>query len=36
MEATVLKEPWRNLFTDEELSAARKKLTALGYKFDEM
>jgi hypothetical protein len=36
MEATVLKEPWRHLFTDEELTAARKKLAALGYNFEEL
>lgn len=36
MEATVLKDPWRNLFTDEELTAARKKLAALGYNFEEL
>ena len=36
MEATVLKDPWRNLFTNQELTAARKKLAALGYKFEEL
>jgi hypothetical protein len=30
MEATVLKQPWRELFTDEELSTAKEKLKALG------
>jgi len=35
MEATVLKDPWRKLFTDEELSTARKKLAALGYKSED-
>jgi hypothetical protein len=34
MEATVLKEPWKHLFSEEELSTARKKLVALGYKFE--
>ena len=33
MEATVLKSPWRKLFTDEDLKAARKKLIALEYNF---
>ncbi len=36
LEATVLKDPWRSLFTDEELTTARKKLTALGYNFEEL
>jgi 5-methylcytosine-specific restriction enzyme A len=31
MEATVLQEPWCELFTPEELSTARKKLDDLGY-----
>lgn len=31
MEATILQKPWRALFTDEELSVARKKLKELGY-----
>ena len=31
MEATVLREPWNTLFTDEELNIARKRLTDLGY-----
>ena len=31
MEATVLQEPWCELFTDEELATARKKLKELGY-----
>jgi hypothetical protein len=35
MEATVLKKPWRELFTDEELSTAREKLKALNYTFDD-
>jgi 5-methylcytosine-specific restriction enzyme A len=34
MEATILKEPWRSLFTPEELLVASKKLAALGYKDD--
>lgn len=32
MEATVLKDPWRQLFTPEELSKAEVKLKQLGYK----
>lgn len=35
MEATILQEPWRQLFTDEELATARKKLEALGYSVEE-
>mgnify|MGYP001823559594 CR=1 FL=1 len=35
MEATVLKHPWRELFTDEDLNAARKKLIALGFNVSE-
>ncbi len=31
MEATILQEPWSQLFTDEELSVARKRLEELGY-----
>ena len=31
MEATVLQEPWCELFTEEELAKARKKLDELGY-----
>ena len=31
MEATVLKDPWCELFTEEELSIAKKKLKELGY-----
>ncbi len=31
MEATVIQEPWSQLFTDDELSIARKKLEELGY-----
>ena len=34
MEATVLQEPWCNLFSEEELSIARRKLTELGYSTD--
>lgn len=33
MEATVLKEPWRELFTAQELATARRKLAELGYQF---
>lgn len=32
MEALVLREPWRSLFSNEELDVARKRLDALGYK----
>jgi len=32
MEATVLQEPWSRLFTEQELSIARKKLDQLGWK----
>lgn len=32
MEALVLKEPWRRLFSEEELRMARKRLDDLGYK----
>lgn len=35
MEATVLQEPWRELFTEEELSTARAKLEELGYEFND-
>lgn len=35
MEATILQEPWCQLFTDEELATARKKLEALGYSVEE-
>ena len=31
MEALALKEPWRVLFTDAELSEARRRLTELDY-----
>lgn len=31
MEALVLEEPWRSLFTEEELGIARKRLQDLGY-----
>lgn len=31
MEAQVLRNPWRQLFTDEELGVARRRLTELGY-----
>ena len=31
MEATVIQEPWIQLFTDDELSIAHKKLEELGY-----
>lgn len=31
MEALVLQEPWSALFTEEELSVARKRLRDLGY-----
>ena len=31
MEATVLREPWCQLFTAEELAVARKRLNELGY-----
>lgn len=31
MEALVIKEPWCQLFTSEELAIARKRLKALGY-----
>ena len=31
MEATVLKEPWCELFTEDELAIAKKKLTELGF-----
>ena len=32
MEATVLQEPWNNLFTEEQLNIAKSRLNALGYK----
>jgi hypothetical protein len=31
VEATVLKEPWRQLFNEDVLSAAQAKLQSLGY-----
>ncbi len=31
MEATILQEPWRQLFTESELKLARRKLQELGY-----
>ena len=31
MEATVLQEPWSQLFSEDELSIARTKLRELGY-----
>lgn len=31
MEATVLQEPWRALFSPEERKTARERLLALGY-----
>jgi len=31
LEATILQKPWCDLFTDDELSIARKKLEELGY-----
>jgi hypothetical protein len=34
MEATVLQEPWCQLFTEQELAMARKRLKALGYPTD--
>lgn len=33
-EATVLQEPWRQLFTEQELNVARKRLKELGYSGD--
>ena len=36
MEATVLQDPWRELFTEEELSVAKQKLGELGYQFNTM
>jgi hypothetical protein len=32
MEATILEERWRSLFSAEELELARQRLLALGYK----
>jgi hypothetical protein len=34
MEATVLQEPWQQLFTEEELEMARNRLNQLGYSAD--
>ena len=34
MEATILQEPWQQLFTEQELAIARKKLEELGYSSD--
>ena len=31
MEATVLQKPWSQLFSEQELSIARRKLMELGY-----
>jgi hypothetical protein len=31
MEALVIREPWRRLFSEEELTVARTRLDALGY-----
>ena len=31
VEAVVLQEPWRSLFTDEELTSARQRLEELGH-----
>jgi hypothetical protein len=31
LEATVLQDPWKRLFTYEELEIARQKLTKLGF-----
>ncbi len=33
MEAAVLEEPWRDLFTEEEIATARKRLEELGFEF---
>ena len=35
MEAAVLQDPWRALFTEDELSTARAKLKELGYEFND-
>jgi hypothetical protein len=32
MEAVLLRDPWRSLFSEEELRIARNRLDALGYK----
>lgn len=34
MEATVLQDPWRELFTEEELSVAKQKLEELGHQIN--
>lgn len=31
VEAVVLQEPWRSLFTEDELTKARRRLEELGY-----
>jgi len=31
VEATVLRDPWRQLFSDDEVKSAQKKLQELGY-----
>lgn len=36
MEATVLQEPWRELFAVEELSVAKQKLEELGYQINDV
>lgn len=36
MEATIIREPWCNLFTNEELAMARKKLKDLRFYTDEI
>ena len=35
MEALVLREPWRQLFSKEELETARRRLADLGYEVGE-
>lgn len=32
MEAALLRDPWRKLFSEDELEAARKRLHDLGYR----
>ena len=34
VEALALREPWRRLFTEEELGKARQRLAQLRYKFE--
>jgi len=34
VEATVLREPWRQLFNEDVLSAAQAKLQSLGYSWN--